>query len=198
MDRIRELRQAKNLSQAKLAVTAGMDPATLNRIEQGKGNPNLKTLQRLAKALDVEVGELLPKAQAPPLLEDENARRGYQSLAKFRIELLEQSADLWKRQVDRGQYDLETIREIDSVAFRLALNHSLDESEIKQHCTPKQRELLERAEQKLTKVYQVIWAAFEAKFEEERERLSKKEVTDLERYRNERNKRRAHLANTGA
>ncbi|MDP9480749.1 MAG: helix-turn-helix domain-containing protein [Actinomycetota bacterium] len=70
MDRIRELRNLKGVSQAKLAVTAGMDPATLNRIEQGKGNPNLKTLEKLADALGVGVVDLLEpevgKADAPP------------------------------------------------------------------------------------------------------------------------------------
>ncbi len=69
MERIRELRNLKGVSQAKLAVTAGMDPATLNRIEQGKGNPNLKTLEKLANALDVGITDLLepaPKVEAPP------------------------------------------------------------------------------------------------------------------------------------
>ncbi len=70
MDRIRELRNLKGVSQAKLAVTAGMDPATLNRIEQGKGNPNLKTLEKLANALGVGIVDLLepeaPKVEAPP------------------------------------------------------------------------------------------------------------------------------------
>ena len=65
MDRIRQLRQQRRLSQVKLAVKADMDPATLNRLEKGKANPNLKTLERLAKALDVEVGDLFPKAQPP-------------------------------------------------------------------------------------------------------------------------------------
>lgn len=68
MDRIRELRNLNNVSQARLAVMAGMDPATLNRIEQGKGNPNLRTLEKLADALAVSVADLLddsPKVQAP-------------------------------------------------------------------------------------------------------------------------------------
>ncbi|MDP9488389.1 MAG: helix-turn-helix transcriptional regulator, partial [Actinomycetota bacterium] len=39
-------------------MTAGMDPATLNRIEQGKGNPNLKTLEKLANALGVGIVDL--------------------------------------------------------------------------------------------------------------------------------------------
>jgi len=75
MDRIRELRNLTGVSQARLAVTAGMDPATLNRIEQGKGNPNLKTLEKLADALGVEVAELFPKAQAPLPL-DSGEERG--------------------------------------------------------------------------------------------------------------------------
>jgi transcriptional regulator with XRE-family HTH domain len=69
MDRIRQLRMERGLSQAKLAVMADMDPATLNRLERGTGNPNLKTLQRIADALDISVAELVedvsPKAQAP-------------------------------------------------------------------------------------------------------------------------------------
>jgi transcriptional regulator with XRE-family HTH domain len=69
MKRIRQLRTERGLSQAKLAVMADMDPATLNRLEQGKGNPNLRTLERVADALGVEVADLLGKASAPLSLE---------------------------------------------------------------------------------------------------------------------------------
>ncbi len=76
MERIRQLRRERGLSQAKLAVKAGMDPATLNRLERGKGNPNLQTLERVAKALDVEVADLFPKTQAPlPFEEDGPGQR---------------------------------------------------------------------------------------------------------------------------
>jgi transcriptional regulator with XRE-family HTH domain len=76
MDRIRQLRKDRGLSQAKLAVMADMDPATLNRLERGTGNPNLKTLERVADALDVEMGDLLGKAQAPlPFEEAAGGRR---------------------------------------------------------------------------------------------------------------------------
>jgi transcriptional regulator with XRE-family HTH domain len=63
MERIKELRAEKGLTQVRLAVAADMNPATLNRIEQGKANPNLKTLERLAEALDVEVADLFPKGR---------------------------------------------------------------------------------------------------------------------------------------
>src|SRR5215211_620395 len=62
MERMRQLREEKGLSQARAAVRAGLDPSTWNRLEQGKGNPNLKTLERVATALGVEVAELLGKA----------------------------------------------------------------------------------------------------------------------------------------
>jgi transcriptional regulator with XRE-family HTH domain len=63
MERIRQLREERGLSQVKLAVMADMDPATLNRLERGTGNPNLKTLERVADALGVEIAEFFPKAQ---------------------------------------------------------------------------------------------------------------------------------------
>jgi transcriptional regulator with XRE-family HTH domain len=83
MERIRQLRKERGLSQAKLAVMADMDPATLNRLERGTGNPNLKTLDRVADALGVEVADFFPKArrrsspEEPTLLnwfEDERRR----------------------------------------------------------------------------------------------------------------------------
>lgn len=64
MERIRQLRKERGLSQAKLAVMADMDPATLNRLERGTGNPNLKTLERVADALGVEVADFFPKARS--------------------------------------------------------------------------------------------------------------------------------------
>jgi transcriptional regulator with XRE-family HTH domain len=94
MDRIRQLRTERGLSQAKLAVVAGMDPATLNRLEQGKGNPNLKTLERVAGALGVEVVDLFPKVSAPyepTLLNNLEAERRSSVLA----EALISSAERW-------------------------------------------------------------------------------------------------------
>src|SRR5918994_2306667 len=104
MDRIRQLRKERGLSQAKLAVIADMDPATLNRLERGTGNPNIKTLQRVADALDVSIAGLLedasPKAQTPqPSLEDaaqsealqESLAVLFQGLARRGQEIVEHS-----------------------------------------------------------------------------------------------------------
>jgi transcriptional regulator with XRE-family HTH domain len=73
------LREEKGLTQVRLAVAADMNPATLNRIEMGRANPNLKTLERLAGALDITVSRLLeddsPKVQASLWPEEEPERR---------------------------------------------------------------------------------------------------------------------------
>ena len=102
MERIRQLRNDKGLSQAKLAVTAGMDPATLNRLEQGKGNPNLRTLERVADALEVEVADLLGKAQRrsspePSLFNGLEGERRLRYLRAWRA-FVYRTADRWEEQ----------------------------------------------------------------------------------------------------
>jgi transcriptional regulator with XRE-family HTH domain len=83
MHRVRELREEKGLTQVRLAVAADMNPATLNRIEMGKASPNLKTLERLADALGVEVGDFFPKFQASLWPEEEPQRRNPPGEAYF-------------------------------------------------------------------------------------------------------------------
>lgn len=69
MEELRRLRKAKGLSQAKLAVMAGLDPSTVSQIETGTRRANTRTLERLAAVLGAEVADLFPKAEAPLPLE---------------------------------------------------------------------------------------------------------------------------------
>ena len=57
---LRKLREAKNLTQEELADKAGMHSTYIGQIERGLRNPSLVNLQKLAKALRVSAGELLP------------------------------------------------------------------------------------------------------------------------------------------
>ena len=66
---IRRQREAKNWSQAKLGVLSGIGPSGISQIETGRRNPSAASLQGIAEALDVEVGELFPKAQSALPLE---------------------------------------------------------------------------------------------------------------------------------
>src|SRR5829696_9963048 len=69
---LRRLRLARGWNQTELAFHAGLAPSVISQIENGKRNPSARTLEKLATALDIEVGDLFPKAQAPlPLEEDQ-------------------------------------------------------------------------------------------------------------------------------
>ena len=57
---IRRLREARHLSQVALAKRAKVGRVTLVRIEQGTQDPTVTTLERLAKALRVNVRDLFP------------------------------------------------------------------------------------------------------------------------------------------
>ena len=57
---IKKLREAKELSQEKLARLADVANNTLIKMESGENqNPTLDTLKKVAKALDVSVDELI-------------------------------------------------------------------------------------------------------------------------------------------
>jgi putative transcriptional regulator len=56
--RLRKIRQAKKLSQAALATRAGFTREYVNKIEAGRYDPPLSTLNSLARALKVRVGDL--------------------------------------------------------------------------------------------------------------------------------------------
>ncbi|MBC2888286.1 helix-turn-helix domain-containing protein [Gordonibacter massiliensis (ex Traore et al. 2017)] len=56
--RIRAMREGQDLSQEKLAKMIGMDPTYLSRVEQGKRNPTVKLLAKIAHGLGVELKEL--------------------------------------------------------------------------------------------------------------------------------------------
>ena len=52
--RLRELREARGLSQARLAKLSGVPQPTISRLEAGRlGTVNLKNLEKLARVLGV-------------------------------------------------------------------------------------------------------------------------------------------------
>jgi transcriptional regulator with XRE-family HTH domain len=101
MERLKRLREARGLSQIKLAQRADLNPATVNQIEGGKRAASPGTLHKLAVALDVSLYELLegeprPKAGSSSLepslndvLADERRKPEYlrEQLAAHHIEV---------------------------------------------------------------------------------------------------------------
>ena len=58
-ERIRFLRKKKGLNQGELAEAIGINPSHLSRLENGKYQPSVDALQRIAQALEVSVDYLL-------------------------------------------------------------------------------------------------------------------------------------------
>lgn len=59
MLRLREIREGKGVSLRALKKASGVAVSSLAQFEAGKGDPQLSTLRRLAKALSVTVAELI-------------------------------------------------------------------------------------------------------------------------------------------
>jgi transcriptional regulator with XRE-family HTH domain len=59
-------RKAAGMTQEELADLSGLDRTTISQVERGKGAPRVETLIRLAGALDVDPGDLLPELSWEP------------------------------------------------------------------------------------------------------------------------------------
>jgi HTH-type transcriptional repressor of puuD len=57
--RLRELRDERGLSQRALAEKAGISREYLSRLETGRQDPTLSTLEKIARALKVTVGVIV-------------------------------------------------------------------------------------------------------------------------------------------
>lgn len=55
---VRRRREARELTQEKLAEKASLDPTYISDIERGRRNPGIKNVARLAKALGLTTAEL--------------------------------------------------------------------------------------------------------------------------------------------
>lgn len=56
--RVKELRQARNLSQEKFALQIDMDRTYLASIESGKRNVSLENISKIASGLEIPLEEL--------------------------------------------------------------------------------------------------------------------------------------------
>jgi transcriptional regulator with XRE-family HTH domain len=58
--RIRHWRTRRGLTQEELAHRSDLDYSYLNQIENGKRNPSLQAIDRIARALGVTANDLIP------------------------------------------------------------------------------------------------------------------------------------------
>jgi transcriptional regulator with XRE-family HTH domain len=84
--RLKELREAKNLSQGDIERRSGLLRSYISRVEGGYTVPSLATLERFAKALGVEPYQLLYQSELRPkpvkMPEQENLTKPLKKLIK--------------------------------------------------------------------------------------------------------------------
>jgi len=69
-DRLRELREGKNLSQGDIEKRTGLLRCYISRVENGHTIPAIQTLEKLARALEVPLYQLFYEGEEPPKLPD--------------------------------------------------------------------------------------------------------------------------------
>ncbi|MBQ2823364.1 MAG: helix-turn-helix transcriptional regulator [Oscillospiraceae bacterium] len=103
-ERIREFRAERRLSQEMLALSSGMHPAYLGKIERGEKCPTIDTLSRICEGLKIPVHELLDfelevrPTSGEALHRIENALVGVDDEAAVKIaEIVEGIAEIYKK-----------------------------------------------------------------------------------------------------
>jgi transcriptional regulator with XRE-family HTH domain len=67
-DRLRELREGKELSQGDIEKRSGLLRCYISRVENGHTVPAMETLEKLARALEVPLYQLFYEGKEPPKL----------------------------------------------------------------------------------------------------------------------------------
>jgi transcriptional regulator with XRE-family HTH domain len=65
-DRVRELREGKNLSQGDIEKRTGLLRCYISRVENGHTVPAIETLEKLTRALEVPLYQLFNDGEKPP------------------------------------------------------------------------------------------------------------------------------------
>lgn len=68
--RLRRLREKSGLSQQQVSARSGVAQESLSRLENGRRDPRLETLRKLARGMDVTLPELLQGLSSPPGLDN--------------------------------------------------------------------------------------------------------------------------------
>jgi len=67
-ERLRELREKKNLSQGAIEKRTGLLRCYISRVENGHTVPAIETLEKMARALEIPMYQLFYEGEEPPKL----------------------------------------------------------------------------------------------------------------------------------
>lgn len=100
-DRLRDLRQQRSLTLRQLADETGLSSALLSQIENGKTDPSVSTLRKLAKVFDSDVARLFHEPEAPAV---------YVSRPGHRFRMVAPAGLVTYERLTPGRGDLEVLR----------------------------------------------------------------------------------------
>jgi transcriptional regulator with XRE-family HTH domain len=80
-DRLREMREAKKLSQGDIEKLTGLLRCYISRVENGHTVPALQTLEKMARALEVPLYQLFYDGDEPPKLPNLLTRKSSNEIA---------------------------------------------------------------------------------------------------------------------
>jgi len=80
-DRLRELREEKKLSQGDIEKRTGLVRPYISRAENNHSVPNIETLEKMARALEVPMYQLFYDGAEPPKLPNLPERRSSEEIA---------------------------------------------------------------------------------------------------------------------
>jgi transcriptional regulator with XRE-family HTH domain len=80
-DRLRALREEKNLSQGDIEKRTGLLRCYISRVEHGYTVPGIETLEKMARALDVPLYQLFYDGEGPPKLPHLSKRKSAADVA---------------------------------------------------------------------------------------------------------------------
>jgi transcriptional regulator with XRE-family HTH domain len=75
-ERLRGLREEKQLSQGDIEERTGLLRCYVSRVENGHTVPAVETLEKFARALEVPIYQLLYDGEEPPRAQDSSGRNG--------------------------------------------------------------------------------------------------------------------------
>jgi len=80
-DRLRALREEKNLSQGDIEKRTGLLRCYISRVENGHTVPAIETLEKMARAFEVPLYQLFYEGEEPPVLPNLLKRKSSEDIA---------------------------------------------------------------------------------------------------------------------
>jgi transcriptional regulator with XRE-family HTH domain len=80
-DRLREMREAKQLSQGDIEKRTGLLRCYISRVENGHTVPAIETMEKMARALEVPLYQLFYDGEEPPKLPNLPKRKSSDDIA---------------------------------------------------------------------------------------------------------------------